>query len=189
MSWKKSNKQSFDQSFPAGREADGRSLFVTQTMHGLGNVIGGGSDLRKLFDHLDGAYVGVSVDESGTVKPDCGQVPSIPEQSRWHIGKAGVHLARGVTYSYGGKEYDSTAHYVFAPSDPERYVWIPASNGKYPDGAIIGWNRSERQVVARMNWAGGVHPGKLIPGSRACYIGYGGGEKASQSYEVLVRRP
>lgn len=188
MNWKKSNKHSFEQTLRAGHEADGRPLFVTQTMHGLGNVVGGGSTPRSIFDRLDGAYIGVTIDEDGNVSPDGGQIPTTPNQNLWHIGKAGVHLARGVTYSYGGAEYDSTGHYVFAPPDPERYIWVTASNGAIPKDAVAGWNGSERQVVARMQWAGGVHPGKLIPSSRACFIGYGGREKASQSYEVLVRR-
>lgn len=107
----------------------------------------------------------------------------------WHIGKAGVHLKDGATYSYDGEERDADKYFVFAPDDPDRFTWAPGSEGSYPPGAIAGINGTENQIVARMNWAGGVHPGKLIPGSRACFIGYGGGEKASRDYEVLVRRP
>ena len=71
MTWQKANKHSFDQGFPAGYEADGRKLFITQTMHGLGNVIGGGSTLRRIFDRLDGRYVGIKW-EGDSVKPTSG---------------------------------------------------------------------------------------------------------------------
>jgi hypothetical protein len=184
--WYFANKHSFNESFPAGREADGRRLFVTQTVHGLGNVIGGGTDLRRLFDLVDGAAVGVTIDDGGNASPYGSPPPRLDDDSLWHIGKAGTHLARGVTYSYGGKEYDSTQHFVFAPPDPQKYSWVAASNGHVPPQAVAGWNRRERQLVARAAWEGGVHPGKLIPGSRACFIGYGGGEKGISSYEVLV---
>lgn len=188
--WRKSNKQSFDQRFPAGNEAGGRTLFVTQTIHSIANtgfLSKFGTDVRKVFDKLESVYVSITIDDSGNVssKPG-GQV--IPEDEGWHLGKAGTHLRDGNAYSYDGKEYNSIEHYVFAPDDPENYEWVPAQNGEYPSGAVVGWNSKERQIVARIAWEGGVHPGKLVVASKTCYIGYGGAERGLQGYEVLRRK-
>tara|TARA_B100001540_G_C15784725_1_gene632698 strand:- start:96 stop:794 length:699 start_codon:yes stop_codon:yes gene_type:complete len=166
--WEKSNKHSFCQKFQSGWEADGRKLFSSIAGHGTWEF-----------------EANVTILEDGSVHPGAG----IPRQNvSWHIGKAGVHLKDGMTYSYGGKEKDSKKHYVFCPDNPAEYHWVAGSNGSYPAKAVNGWHSSENQKVCRANWGGGKHPGKLIPSSGACFIGYGGGEKAVKSYEVLVRK-
>lgn len=181
--WQSANRHSFCQNLQAGKEADGRPLYVSQVERhhqfvGVtivfdenGNRIGGGPDVFR-----DGG-------------------------SSWHIGKAGTHLAEGMTYSYGGKEYNVgyirmpsgnnySHHTLCLTSEGEkryqsgRIKWVAASNGHIPSGAVKGFNQKENQHVCRASWGGGVHPGKLIGDS--CFFGYGGGEKASKSYEVLV---
>lgn len=179
--WQTANRHSFCQNFAAGREADGRPLYVSQFSRTGINMIG----------------VTITIGENGDASP--GLISS--QGATWHVGKAGVHLKEGMTYSYGGGEYDASQfsfpqgnqyqHLTFCLTElgmanPGVYSWIPASGGQSFPTAVKGYNTSEGQVVCRAQWAGGVHPGKLIPSSGACYFGYGGGEKAVTSYEVLV---
>ncbi|PLX39335.1 MAG: hypothetical protein C0606_02070 [Hyphomicrobiales bacterium] len=163
------NKHSFPHNFPAGWEADGRQFFVTQCA-------------RRDWEFSIRAVI----NENGTVSPRPG-TPRISDK-KWHIGKAGTHLREGATYSYGGKEVDCKKHVVFAPENPSDFHWVEASNGEVPAGAVRGFNDNERQVVCRIPWEGGLHPGKLIPSSKACFIGYGDHERALSGYEVLVRK-
>lgn len=161
------NKHSFEMRFPAGHEAQSQQkLFISQVLH----------------ENLDLNGFQFSYNSDGTIMPS----PIINKYTSWHLGKAGVHLKEGCTYSYADDELDSKRHLVFAPTDPENYEWIAASNGSFPDNAVHGFNKNENQIIARMEWGGGVHPGKLIPNSKACFIGWGGKERASHQYEVLV---
>lgn len=182
--WESSQRHSFCQNFPAGREADGRKLFVSQI------------ERRHRF-----IGVNISFDENGgysSASPDLFKDGG----KTWHIGKAGTHLKDGMVYSYGGKEVDvgythipqgkKYPHFTLCltPSgikkqQDQKIKWVTASNGSVPKGAVMGFNRDEDQYVCRAKWAGGIHPGKLIRG-QACFFGYGGGEKAVKSYEVLV---
>ncbi len=162
---KRCHKHSFPKSFPAGKEADGRLLYISQTNHTT-------------------IAVGVTID------PITG-IPGISydrHSAGWHLGKAGVHLAIGMTYSWGGDEYNGEYHWVFSPQDPEDYEWMEGVNGSFPPNSVKGWNGNENQRIARGIWNGGVHPGKLIPSSGACYIGWGGKEIGLSRYEVLVRK-
>lgn len=162
------NKHSFPENFPAGKESDGRSLYITQC------------------DRTDRTvFVGVNIDFDGNLGPAF----EAAQSSSWHIGKAGTHLKDGATYSFGGREYDCKRHIVFAPENPDDFKWVSGANGWIPlRGAIRGFNLDEGQVVCRAPFDGGIHPGKLIPQSGACYFGFGGAERASQTYEVLVAK-
>lgn len=153
-------KHSFPQSFPAGREADGRPLYISQCV--LRETTFGGELYYSTKNH------------------------------GWHIGKAGVHLKDGMTFPYGGKEFDSEhcrhdEHWVFVPDAGVSYSWVPSSGGSFPNGAVKGFNGAEQHRVCRVHFNGGIHPGKLIPSSSACFIGWGGREHGIQNYEVLVR--
>lgn len=182
--WETSSRHSFCQNFPAGHEADGRKLYVSQI------------ERKHRFIGIT-----ISFDENGNVY---GPSPDIFSNggSTWHIGKAGTHLKEGMAYSYGGKEYN-VGHFNFPKGNKYHHFtlcltsegqkklkeggikWVFTSDGNVPNGAVKGFNRKENQHVCRMSWGGGIHPGKLIAG-HGCFIGYGGGEKVSKSYEVLV---
>lgn len=63
--------------------------------------------------------------------------------------------------------------------------WIFATNGTVPRGAVVGgWEPDRTLFVCRAWYGGGVHPGKLVGAN--CNIGWGGQERALNSYEVLV---
>ncbi len=154
-------KHHFPQIFPTGWEADGRKLYSSQC-----------------------------------VKSDVTVQTFVPVFHRknygWYIGKAGTHLPNGMMFSWRGKEYDSShcrhnEHFVFVPDAGVNYKWVSASNGAVPGGSVKGANGAEDHSICRVNWAGGKHPGKLIPGAGACFFGYGGEETAVRSYEVLVK--
>lgn len=70
--------------------------------------------------------------------------------------------------------------------------WIGSSDGRVPSGAISGGAEASGTVlyVARAHLSGGVHPGKAASelGREACRVGYGGGEVACATYEVLCAR-
>lgn len=153
-------KHSFFRSFVAGHEADGRKLFISQCV------------LR---------------DTTVSSSP-----PFYTTKNRgWHIGKAGVHLASGMTFPWKGKEMESNhcrkkEHFVFVGVPNVSYSWVKASNGNFPTGSVRGYNGHENQKVCRVKHGGGIHPGKLIPRSKACFIPYGGKEMGFGDYEVLV---
>lgn len=154
-------RHSFPTSFPAGHEADGRTLYISQCVH------------RDQTFSTDLPYYSTS-------------------NRGWHIGKAGTHLSKGMTFSWGGSEYDSDhcrrdEHWVYLADDGATYRWVAQSGGAYPTGAVKGYNGSEQHHICRVNFQGGVHPGKLIPSSNACFIGWGGREHGIQNYEVLVK--
>lgn len=181
--WKSSNRHSFCKNFKAGYEADGKLLFISQ-----------------IERHHQFIGISIAFDENGNTN---GPTPNIFKDggSSWHIGKAGTHLKNGMSYSYGGKEYNvgyfrmpsgnNYSHFTLCLTKKGKKIykegrikWVRASNGNIPSGAVKGINKKENQYVCRISWKGGVHPGKLI--NNACFIGYGGYEKSSQSYEVLV---
>jgi hypothetical protein len=187
--WVKARKHSFEQGFPVGKESNGSKLYASQTVHGIGNtgwLAELGSDVRKVFNKLDKVYIELTYngDGSSSVKPKGKTV----KDGNWHIGKAGTHLADGCAYSYAGKEYNAIEHYVFCPKKTSDYKWVKSNGKKLPKGAVVGWNKNELQAVARMNWAGGIHPGKFVKSSGACYIGYGGKEEGKGNCEILVKK-
>ncbi|KAF4521200.1 hypothetical protein B566_EDAN011485, partial [Ephemera danica] len=64
--------------------------------------------------------------------------------------------------------------------------WIGASNGDFPDGAVIGCKEhSFAAIIARAWHAGSLIPGKLLSNDKICYISYGGKEHNKNVYEVL----
>jgi hypothetical protein len=66
-----------------------------------------------------------------------------------------------------------------------RLIWIAASNGRVPPGAMVGGNEKGQSLyVCRAAYQDGLHPGKVI--GRNCNIGWGGREVLRPNYEVLV---
>ncbi|XP_038111450.1 uncharacterized protein LOC119767268 [Culex quinquefasciatus] len=65
------------------------------------------------------------------------------------------------------------------------WYWVPASNGKVPEKAVVGGFDGGNLYIARANHKGEVVPGKLHPPSGSCYIPWGGSEHRKTNYEVL----
>jgi len=87
---------------------------------------------------------------------------------------------------YGGKEVKVNSYEVFV--GPVR--WEKAQDGAIPEGAIAAGHESNETVlfVARAEYEGGVHPGKVRPEFGGANIPYGGQEIKVNPYEVLVTR-
>lgn len=101
-------------------------------------------------------------------------------------GKTGGNVAPGTAdIPFGGAEHSVNN---FATLYAEQAVWVQASNGRVPDGAVVsGYEpNGEPLYVARAAWAGGVHPGKVRLGLDGAHISFDGGEYMVPNYEVLV---
>lgn len=90
----------------------------------------------------------------------------------------------GAFIPLGGKEVLVKAYEVLV----EAGTWIAGSNGQIPDGAIVcGREESgEPLFVARADFNGGVHPGKIRFDFRGAFISFNGKEVLVPNYEVLV---
>lgn len=66
--------------------------------------------------------------------------------------------------------------------------WIPASNGKVPENAVIGgWTDDKKQaiVIARAKYKGHLIPGRLTPPDGFALVSLKGLDIKATSYEVL----
>ncbi|GAB0100092.1 Protein kinase domain-containing protein [Sergentomyia squamirostris] len=70
-------------------------------------------------------------------------------------------------------------------------LWLQASEGQVPPGAVIGGHEigGEKIYVARARHGGALIPGKLVPSHRCCYVSWGGREHSVKYYEVLCNCP
>ncbi|MBD2740980.1 DUF3421 domain-containing protein [Coleofasciculus sp. FACHB-1120] len=101
-----------------------------------------------------------------------------------HLGKV---VAENCNFGWGGKEILSPFYEVLTAPQSLRIVWIAASNGRVPVGAIAGGIEADRdQFICRASHQQGVHPGKII-GSN-CNISWGGQEILKPNYQVAVLR-
>lgn len=103
------------------------------------------------------------------------------------LGKTGGNIAAGTADIPFGNAEQSVNNFAILFSDGEP-IWEPASNGRVPDGAVVcGFEPSgEPLYVARVAYAGGLHPGKVRLGLGGAHIGYDGQEIMVPNYEVLV---
>lgn len=85
---------------------------------------------------------------------------------------------------YGGNEVKVNPYQVLV--GPTK--WEAAENGEIPLGAIVAGREADGSplYVARAEYAGGLHPGKVRPEFGAANIPYGGKEVKVSCYEVLV---
>jgi hypothetical protein len=67
-------------------------------------------------------------------------------------------------------------------------LWVSGSGGQIPDGAIVCGREENGDplFVARANFKGGIHPGKIRFAFGAAFIGFGGKENQVNDYQVLV---
>jgi hypothetical protein len=88
---------------------------------------------------------------------------------------------------FGGREVPVADYEVLM----EAGIWFRRGEGGQqliPDGAIVCGREEngEPLFVARANFNGGVHPGKIRFAFGAAFIGFGGKENRVDDYEVLV---
>lgn len=100
-----------------------------------------------------------------------------------HPGKVRTEFG-AANIPYGGIEVKVNPYQVLCGS----FRWVAATNGAIPDGAVICGKESNGTplYVARANYEGGVHPGKVRTEFGAANIPYGGIEVKVNPYEVLV---
>lgn len=101
-------------------------------------------------------------------------------------GKIGHHLP-GAHIPHDCKEmiledYEVLVH---PSSDEGYYDWKPEKDGNVPEGAVA--TQGTVMYVGRYAHEGGLHPGKVFPEHKVCYISYGGEELHSDTYEVLCK--
>ncbi len=106
----------------------------------------------------------------------------------WYGG--GVHPGKTVlgncNIGWGGRERALNAYEVLV-GDSAHVTWVDASFGGIPRGAVSGGSEPGRPnlYVCRASY-GGWQPGKVV--DQNCNFGYGGDEKASPYYQVLVEQ-
>jgi len=106
----------------------------------------------------------------------------------WYGG--GLHpgkiVGNNCNIGWGGKEITLNAYEVLS-GDNGRVRWVDASFGGIPEGAFAGGYEAERPslFVCRALYFG-WQPGKVV--GQNCNFGYGGDEKTSPYYQVLVAK-
>ena len=104
----------------------------------------------------------------------------------WYGG--GLHpgkiVGNNCNIGWGGKEITLNSYEVLV-GDNTRVRWVDASYGGIPAGAISGGYEAGRPnlFVCRVAYYG-WQPGKIV--GQNCNFGYGGDEKVSPYYQVLV---
>ena len=64
--------------------------------------------------------------------------------------------------------------------------WVPFK-GEIPSNAVIGGQENNQALaVCRYEYQGAKHPGKVV--GKNCNIGYGGAEKYSSTFEILINK-
>ncbi|MBD1881581.1 MULTISPECIES: DUF3421 domain-containing protein [unclassified Coleofasciculus] len=103
----------------------------------------------------------------------------------------GVHPGKVVgnncNFGWGGEEILAPFYEVLTAPRNVRIVWIEASNGRVPAGAIAGGIEADRDLfICRASHNKGVHPGKIVASN--CNISWGGQEILKRNYQVAVLR-
>lgn len=85
---------------------------------------------------------------------------------------------------FGGREVPVADYEVLM----EEGLWERGSGGQIPNGAIVCGREGngEPLFVARANFNGGLHSGKIRFAFGAAFIGFAGKENPVNDYEVLV---
>lgn len=73
-----------------------------------------------------------------------------------------------------------------APSGGGSAIWVDASGGQVPPGAVVGGQdcSGEPLYVARAQHEGATLPGKLVPSHGCAYVPWGGLEHGKPQYQV-----
>ena len=103
----------------------------------------------------------------------------------YHSGKV---VGTGCNFGWGGKEITSTTFEILVDIRPT-FAWEKIVENKMPFNAVVsGEENGNYLYVGQANYAGGVHPGKVLwTGSEyICNIGYGGKEITVTDFKVMV---
>lgn len=100
-----------------------------------------------------------------------------------HIGKVRAEF-KAANIPYDGKEIQVKFYEVYIGS----LRWQKESNGRIPTGAIVAGHEADGNplYIARAEYAGGLHVGKVRPEFGASKIPYAGKEVDVNLYEVLI---
>lgn len=73
------------------------------------------------------------------------------------------------------------------PSAPGGSLWVDASAGQVPPGAVQGGQdcSGEPLYVARARHEGALIPGKLVASHGCAYVPWGGAEHGKPEYQVI----
>ncbi|CAB3222312.1 unnamed protein product [Arctia plantaginis] len=87
--------------------------------------------------------------------------------------------------SYGGEEILKDQFEVLIPAV---FSWQYSMNGQVPPGAVEAGYTAEGEILylGRVRHDGCTTPGKIQPSHGTCYYPFGGEERSSREYEVLV---
>ncbi len=104
--------------------------------------------------------------------------------------KGGVHPGKvrkgfgGCNIGWGGKEVCVRSYDVLIADGK----WVKASSGSVPNNAFEAGNEASGEIIylARCDFEGGIHIGKVRRGFGGCNIGWGGREHSIREYEVFV---
>ncbi|MBW0560859.1 hypothetical protein O181_100574 [Austropuccinia psidii MF-1] len=109
-----------------------------------------------------------------------------------HVGKVSHHLG-GCVIGWGGKEHNDFDKYEILCGDKNSVRWVnhpqhqgviqaqgwqPVEGGREEDGRFL--------FVCQVQHEGGVHPCKAQDGTDFAIFSYGGKEKTSQEFNILV---
>ena len=98
-------------------------------------------------------------------------------------------LSHQVCYvAAAGAEHGYRYYQVMINPDGATLVWVPASDGEVPNGALQGGMESNgcKLFIGRAQYKGSLVVGKVHPTHRVLYAPFDGKEIAIKSYEVLV---
>ncbi|MEP7338858.1 MAG: DUF3421 domain-containing protein [Acidobacteriota bacterium] len=133
-------------------------------------------------------------EKKGTMPQDAFQGGQEANGSSLYVARAsyggGVQIGKmrkdwqSAAIPYGGKENWVDEYEIFVGAG----VWVPAAAGVIPRNAMPAGQEANGEIlyVARANYGGGMHIGKIKAGWKAAMIPYGGREVPVSQYEVLI---
>ncbi len=91
-------------------------------------------------------------------------------------------------FTYSGGEIDQSNFLGTLQWDSLSALWLPATNGQVPAGAVAQGNDNDGTpfFACRAFVGNGLHPGKIRTNWRGCDVPYGNSEVTASSYFVLV---
>ncbi|KAL1697140.1 hypothetical protein GGG16DRAFT_120734 [Schizophyllum commune] len=109
-----------------------------------------------------------------------------------HPCKVGAHLQTYAAVAYGGGELSHNGRYDLLPYLPDQMEWVPARDGRVPEGRRVVEGGYEASG-AKLYHALGVVNGVKVPGKAGEHLGganlpFGGQEHVVREYEVLCWR-
>ena len=191
-----------------GHEADGTPLYIGQVKYEGGKHIG---KVRKEFGGCNFSYGGkelcepeyrVLMAKTHWVNATGGEVPqdsmvggNEADGEKLYVGRVnyegGVHIGKvrgafgGCNFGWGGEEHCEKEYQVLSKVKGK---WVKAEGGEVPEGALHCGREADGALLylARTEFEGGVHPGKLRTEFGGILVPWGGKEHMMPSYEVFV---